>query len=1486
MELVLPSWDSLQHGNPVNVVLQTLLVEDSGILSRTVTAPFQKVWVKGDIPNDIGSTFVLVHAKVIEVSPVPVVEAGHGTSFFNVPPCTSIRLKSVVELCSGIGVFSSVAPQFLMKSLAGVDCNHKWQGMYEALHPGSKYIVGDVADSNVISQLLHQDAFFAWVVAGISCQPHSRGGDRKGMSDVRASSLQKVLHTSWLMQSPMVILECVADIMQDATVQSILRQYCQATGCCLTQKVLKLSDAWPTARTRWFAILTSPLIGAVHVEDLPVLGYCKIQDIMPFIRHWPEDHHEQLQLTLYELAKYYQYATGGIESHYIKMDGTLATCLHSAGNQLYACRCGCRGPFTLQRLASKGLFATLIPLKETIKHADQWMRHCRFLHPSEMMMLQGGNPDFAYDSDMRLCLAAIGQCVSPIHACWIFAHAVNAIRALLREPLCDPLAQLRQHVDNVLQSRDRLWTPDVVMNVAEQEQMHEIRDQQSDTAICFKAVGPVTVDMFKHAESILQGSDPMDIVVVDCDGNLVSGNTQVVTAKGMILPSFQQPPNVGSNVECVCACPCEEWGMTDTVIDSEVSPTIPFVVKENGCIDQGAALAEIPMERLLAMLCPVLHNTQEVGHMLKQTISKQTRLTILEHQHHVWADDEIRFFLQQVTTNGPTEMALFVWDPLILSCVIRHCKFDLLQAYAEWIPTTATILTAVSIEQHWYPIVWQWQHGGLICFTCGHACNFSMAIHSLHNAVCRALGCEITAVQHYPVRFPVTACCGAMVLAFMDFVVFNKPLPKTFDELTTRHAEHRRQFVEHMPEVTSRPWIWGQGEPAWQQKLGLLLQEHGVAASDVAPRIAMLKDMLGGALIRAIEAPAPWRELKWIANSHMPPIQIIKPSELQSAIDRKVQQGGDVGNKSQKKKAKGKAGGKGKSTPSHVDPASLRIEHGLFECGEGIPLGQVEVANLGPTVSGVVICNWAQAAPYLRSGKQVSAGGLAMILVDVSEGVQSCPLIAEPVRVPMICQANCEPALIDGVMYQLGQLPVRRRDNPDKFELVTISSSVVKVMIFRDQVEGSWEQVIAHPLRYVFARIPCFQACQDEECPGSCEAWHSSEQCRLQDPILELWAKQYIRLNFQPVPPNDAEVFQVMIRIPHCMQTQVQTYSGLAGIFLEPRSVTGKQPSDHFQVVWVPRGSYDEIRMLKQTVSGVLGLARLGSKYGLRCLAEHASGVHKVVKPGSSWLPPGRKQTYVLGPVPFGTLKTSITQMIQSIQWQARAIQPTPAAAHVQGIMWKVQAVEAPGQMLIHTAHGDVLISKMTDAPEDRPARSNIIAARSTVSLCTEASSSSTVDPLQTFDPWASAVRQGTVAPSKPSIVAEDPVELLQQKVLDAVIAKFPPSMELDGESKPDGVARIESLEQRVADLSNGQQQLHNMMMDQSAKHNAQVTHLQQQTSQLEHSVHDHSLQLGSFQQQFKAQLDQQQTHLDTLLGQQMARLEEMLGANKKPRME
>ena len=1486
MDDVFPNWGVLQHGCSVNVVLQILLVESKSFYGRTVSMPSQKVLVRGEIPKDFGSTVVLLIAKVVEVSPVPLIEVGNATGFYSIPHCSTFRLKRVVELCSGIGIFSSVASQFNLTSWAGVDMNGKWKGMYEALHQDGKFVVGDVADPQVIQTLLDEDAFFSWIIAGVSCQPHSRGGDQKGMGDERASSLQKVLHTAWLIQSPLIILECVADIMQDAQVQAVLRQFGQATGVCISQKVLKLSDVWPTARTRWFAILTSPLIGPINVADLPrELKVGVVQDVLPFIRQWPPVETEQLQLPLYELAKFYEFATGGIESQFIKMDGTVATCLHSAGNQVYPCRCGCRGPFTLARTASKGLFATLVPLQESTYHLNQWMRHCRFLHPAEMMLLQGGSPNFVYDSDMRLCLAAIGQCVSPIQACWIFAHASNAIQAFLREPLWDPLQKLRDHLEAVMEARNQIWTPTNAMQVVEQESEFEVQDRLTDSVIRFKSTSPATVAMFKAAEASLHGVEQRDIVLAQQDGSVLHGTEALGSCSGLHLPTLDH--GCGTSDEFP-ACPCQEWIVDETMPDSTVSPTLAYVVQDNQ-VDQGAVLSGIPGDALLSLMCPQMQATQEVGHLLKQLISSSDRVTVLNHQMHVWADDEVRFFLERVAQNGPTDLALFVWDPLILSCVVRHGKFDLLHAYAQWMPPVATILSAVSIEKHWYPIVWQWQHGSLTCFTCGHACQYSMAVHALHNEVCKVLGCEQTVVQHYPVPFAVTECCGAMAVAFIDFVVFSKELPSTKHALIQKHVELRALFAAKLPAQTPRPWIWGNGENVWQITLGALLQEHGVGAEDIAHRIAMLSDKLGvGPLSKALDSPAPWRELKWLANSQVPVLQIIRPQELQKTIDRKVQMGGVVGSRAQKKQHKGKSGGKGKPATQHVDPASLRVEHGLFECGNGIPLGQVDIAHLGPTTSGIILCTWTQAAPYLRGGKQISAGGLAMILVDVSEGVDTCPLIAEPVRVPVICQANSEPALVDGVLYQLGALPVRRRDNPDKFELITISSCVVKVMVFKDQVEGTWDQFTSHPLRHIFARIPCLQACGDDDCQGSCEGWHSSEKCQIDDPILELWGKQYIRLNFQPANPQEADVFQVMMRLPQCLQVQIQTYSGRSGIYLEPRGINGKQPSELFQVVWVPKASFDELRMLKQTTAGVLGLARLGTKFGLRCAVERASEVHAVVKPGSAYLPQGRKLQYLIGPVPFGTIKASISKMIDSIQWQARPIQPVPAAAHVQGIMWKVQAINPPEQTLIHTAHGDVLISKLVENQVSRPNLPNIIAAKSTVSLCTDAASSAgpLVDPLQIVDPWASAVRQGHLPAGKPPPVADDPVDVMQKQVLEAVMARLPQGMDVDADVGSAESSRVASLEQKVSELANGQQHLHNMIVEQSQRHDSQVAQLQKHTSQLEVSVQDHSLQLGSFQQQFKAQLDQQQSHLDSLFGQQMARLEEMLGGCKKPRME
>ena len=1486
MDWIFPNWKYVQHGDAIDIALQILVVEDNGVFCKTLSQPFQKVHVRGLSPDRIQSSHVmtLVDAKVIESSQLPVIEVGETTSVHMMSNYTARQLRSMVDLCCGMGFFSSVAKDLNITTLVGVDCNPKWQSLFHGLHPGSSFMVGDVGDKAVLRQLLQSGAEHSWVVAGVACQPHSKAGDGRGMADPRSLSMPMALKLGWLLQCPVIILECVAEVMKNAEFQTILQGFCKATGCCLTQKILHLSDVWPTARTRWFGVLTSCALGSVEIPSLPKdWAKSTVEEVMPFLKAWPSEQHDQIELSLYELAKFYEFAPGGIEQLYISMKGRMATCLHSAGNQLFACKCGCRGPFSLERLSSKGLFATLIPLANTTLHINQHMRHCRYLHPVEMMLMNGCIPQDLFGQDLRLGLAAVGQCVSQIQATWVLSHVHNLVAAFLRQDPIDVHTHLKKHVHTVLQAREEFWVPPTAMQVEEQIEEYSVYDEESDSTIRFRGLVTQTVAMFRQAEAHLHACDGANIRVASAMELDLPDDATMGLHDGLRLPL----PLVSHASDVALPCPCNEW-VSGTSVQVEVSPTVPFSVQTEPATSDTAvaqSLAQIPSDGLLNLTCPVVGSREQVSHLLKQTMSKAGREAILQQQSQIWADDELRFILDRKVSQGPSNMYLFSWDPLILTCIIRHGHFHLLQSFADWMPSEATIVSAVAIDHHWYPIVWQWENQQLIGLTCGHAGNFSHALQQLHNALCQRLKCPVGSLQHYSVSFPVTTCCGALVDAFLDFVIYQCPLPTSMDQLLAHHFRLRSAFIEGLAHVTPRPWIWGAGEQSWHQNLRSLLQEHGVAAEDVPNRINMLQDKLGTEEVsKAVQSPVPWRELKWLANRATPVVQIITPTELQNAISRKVQQGGVVGSRAQKKQTKGKAGGKGKHRPQCVDPSSLRLEKGVFECGENVLLSQIDLSHIGPLANGVVLCTRAQAAPYLKGSRSLTAGGLAVIIVDGLDALPPTTLVSQPVRVPVVCLANSEPALIDGIMFQLGNLPVRRREVTNKFDLISVSSSVVKIMVFKDQTDIPWSQVVAHPLKHVFTRLPLLQQCDDDECDGSCEAWHKSEQCPLSDPILELWGRQFILLNFQQVAPEKADVYQVHLRIPQVLQIRLQTYSGIGGVYLEPRGLDGKRPSEQFEVVWLPRTSFEALQVLRQTTPGVLGLARLGSKYGLRCVVEKASDVHSIVKPGSAYLPQGKKQIYLLGPVPFGTLKTSITQVLESIRWQARAVHAIPAASHVQGVMWKIQAIEAPSQTLISTAQGDLLVTKLDEPQVLSAPSSNVIAAAPTLQLCT-GSRQASVDPLQEADPWAISARLLGPSPKPPVINAGDQIEKMQQQVVEAVLAKLPQNMEVDGGAS--GVdPRLTALERQVQELHVGQASLAAVVSEQGSSHQHQMAQLHSQTSQLEAAVQEHSGHINNFQVQFQAQLDKQQTCLDSMFTRQMAEFKDMLGAHKKARME
>ena len=59
-------------------------------------------------------------------------------------------------------------------------------------------------------------------------------------------------------------------------------------------------------------------------------------------------------------------------------------------------------------------------------------------------------------------------------------------------------------------------------------------------------------------------------------------------------------------------------------------------------------------------------------------------------------------------------------------------------------------------------------------------------------------------------------------------------------------------------------------------------------------------------------------------------------------------------------------------------------------------------------------------------------------------------------------------------------------------------------------------------------------------------------------------------------------------------------YSGLSGVFVEPREDGVKLPSSRFAVIWLPRGTLQEALLLMQTHPAIVGLARIGDRFGVR----------------------------------------------------------------------------------------------------------------------------------------------------------------------------------------------------------------------------------------------------------------------------------------------
>ena len=848
--------------------------------------------------------------------------------------------------------------------------------------------------------------------------------------------------------------------------------------------------------------------------------------------------------------------------------------------------------------------------------------------------------------------------------------------------------------------------------------------------------------------------------------------------------------------------------------------------------------------------------------LLAQKMSVTERSMLLEIQGYQWADDEIRWYLDhllsrlQRSPNGTRANRKWTKiDPLVFADWIVHGG----TRCAAWVLSHCllpeAVITVAHVQHHWIPIVIVIGQGDLHFHTWDHPASDHTSLEQVFTQIAGAMNLPGFVHVQWPRVVEVEGCCGSLAVAFLAHFMFDCPLPSNHAEVLTHHARLRAQFLAALQHRTEwiQPSLWASGlANQAEQELAPVLIDHGVPQEHAGTRAKAAVRAIGAQqVLDALGSRIPWKQLKTLGNQSK--FQFLLPAELQSKVASAAGKGAIGRPKGGKKSKKTPP----ELTPVSLDPAKFAISAGVFQSNSQ-PLHQKPLKAVGPATEGVVIVTQAEAAPYLAQGKTVSNLPLALLVLQSTMAEVTTTLPHQAVTVPCHCVVNQEPMLIDMIMVQIGSGMVEKTQASRKIHIDTVEVGTLRITVFRDEIEGTWDHLTQGPMKYVVHHFPLLRMCREPGC--QCPHWHNHEKIDTKDALVDVWRRQYLRNGYKPEPPSSATMFAVSIRVPSCLVLPLLKLSGSAGIYVEPRSLDSRTVHEDYAIVWLTRLQPAALNHLCQTNPTAIGLARVGDRVGLRTLATHASELSKAVRPDAVYLPAGPKQQFLAGPFPFGTDRGSLTKALQQIDWEARPLQPL-ASIDNKGAMWLIQANEDPPASLLSMGHGDVMISKHKGPRDAKESKARPVATQATIALCnTQTSHATPPDPWSTADPW------GGYAPSSTGQTdASDGLKQLEAKIQQAVLASMPASSnQMEVDDVPD---RVQMLEQQMSNMMQKHAQLEATVTDHAARHTAQLGSVQ------------HQLQTQGAE--LRGHIESQQQNLQALFESQMSQIRSLL---KRPR--
>ena len=383
---------------------------------------------------------------------VPVLVKSESSHYFAAKKSLTRSFRTIVDLCSGLGGMSQGLAGLSGHTLLYVD--HSQLAVDTVADNGGRALRGDVTDPLIqlqIHQVADQDDCTCSVTAGIPCQPYSRQGSQLGALDNRSKVLDSILQIGWRLQAACVVLECLSDIMGHENIQLRISEFAVRAGLVLHSTVLELGTIWASRRRRWWTCLVPPSMSARRLcpypadPSPPVVG-----DIIPEWPVWDARDEADLVWTSQETDMMSD-ARFGQDMRVLDRAAQAPTALHSWGNALRSCPCGCRtAGLTPQRLLAGRLRGIGIPSGS--------LGVLRFLHPCEAALLNTLSPVFRFRQGARAGLCLVGNISAPLQAHWVFATLQSWSAEILGdETPVDPVLALQTFKASLLNARHDLW---------------------------------------------------------------------------------------------------------------------------------------------------------------------------------------------------------------------------------------------------------------------------------------------------------------------------------------------------------------------------------------------------------------------------------------------------------------------------------------------------------------------------------------------------------------------------------------------------------------------------------------------------------------------------------------------------------------------------------------------------------------------------------------------------------------------------------------------------------------------------------------------------------------------------------------------------------------------------------------------------------------------------------------------------------------------